>query len=117
MRQLKAPAVKARILAARSSGTSSADGVPVAAFPAMAGLHTMPAAGAHPVRIVRVPYGHKPAGALALHSQELPAACRGHGNPGALSVACENGHIDDFPWDEYLHGDGSVSGPSGIARS
>jgi hypothetical protein len=32
--------------------------------------------------------------------------------PARFLVACENGHIDDFPWSEYLHGgSGACPGP------
>ena len=33
------------------------------------------------------------------HRMAAPAAI-----PARFLVACENGHVDDFPWSEYLHG-------------
>ncbi len=39
--------------------------------------------------------------------------CRGHGHgrptavPARFVVACERGHLDDFPWLFYVHGDGT----------
>lgn len=44
--------------------------------------------------------------------RNCPRLARAVAVPARFLVACENGHIDDFPWDEYLHGTpGACPGP------
>ena len=44
--------------------------------------------------------------------KNCPRLAKATAIPARFLVACENGHIDDFPWDEYLHGQpGTCPGP------
>ncbi len=91
---------------------SAGDGVPVAAFPRWlvctqcrllapirSGLFEFKGDVARPERSC---FQHK----------NCPRLARSVAIPARFLVACENGHIDDFPWDEYLHDrPGTCPGP------
>jgi len=42
--------------------------------------------------------------------------CKGELYPARFIVICENGHIDDFPWEEWAHSD-AKKGPHGICKN
>jgi len=91
---------------------ASGDGVPVAAFPRWlvctqcrllapikSGLFEFRADTTRPER------------SRFIH-RNCPRLATATAVPARFLVACENGHLDDFPWDEYLHGAaGTCPGP------
>lgn len=111
VRQLKAAPVKEDSIGPLFA-RNSPDGVPVAAFPrwlvcTQCRLLAPIASGvfefrADAFRPERSGFIHKNCSKMA-----RPAAI-----PARFLVACQDGHIDDFPWLEYLHGPGvNCQGP------
>ncbi|MGA2271792.1 MAG: DUF1998 domain-containing protein [Bryobacteraceae bacterium] len=91
---------------------SAADGVPVAAFPrwlvcTQCRLLAPIRSGLFEFR----PDTTRPERSCFVH-KNCPRLAKATAIPARFLVACENGHIDDFPWSEYLHGgDGTCPGP------
>ncbi|MCX6620615.1 MAG: DUF1998 domain-containing protein [Acidobacteria bacterium] len=93
---------------------SSGDGVPVAAFPRwLVCTHCRVLA---PIRSGLFEFRadtNRPERSCFIHKN-----CSGRARPTAIParflVACEKGHIDDFPWSEYLHG-GTSACPGPLA--
>ena len=93
--------------AAGASPEGDSAGVPGRAVPALAALPALQPAGADrdglfelradPWRPERTTYVH--AGCPKSHRRRPPTAF-----PARYLVACEDGHLDDFPWVEFLHG-------------
>lgn len=103
VRQLKAAPVRGDEIGGWFQGEGAA-GVPVAAFPRWlvctqcrllapirSGLFEF---RADPVRLERSCFFHT----------NCPRLARAVAVPARFLVACENGHIDDFPWSQFLHG-------------
>lgn len=92
--------------------TSSGDGVPVAAFPRW--LVCSQCRLLAPIRsglYEFVPNLTRPERSGYIH-RNCPRLAKAVAIPARFLVACENGHIDDFPWNEYLHaGAGPCPGP------
>ena len=91
---------------------SSGDGVPVAAFPRW--LVCTQCRLLAPIRSGLFEFRsdtNRPERSGFIH-KNCPRLARAAAIPARFLVACENGHIDDFPWDEYLHGGaGTCPGP------
>lgn len=84
--------------------SSSGDGVPVAAFPRW--LVCTQCRLLAPIRsglFEFSPDRNRPERSGFIH-KNCPRLARAAAIPARFLVACENGHIDDFPWSEYLHG-------------
>lgn len=83
---------------------STVKGVPVAAFPRwLVCTHCRLLA---PIRSGLFEFRHdtsRPERSCFVH-KNCPRAARAVAVPSRFLIACENGHIDDFPWKEYLHG-------------
>jgi len=92
--------------------TSSAEGVPVAAFPRW--LVCTQCRLLAPIRSGLYEFrsdSTRPERSRFIH-KNCPRLATATAIPARFLVACENGHIDDFPWNEYLHGGtGSCPGP------
>lgn len=92
--------------------TSSGEGVPVAAFPRW--LVCTQCRLLAPIRsglYEFCPNLARPERSSFIH-KNCPRLSKALAIPARFLVACENGHIDDFPWDEYLHGGaGACPGP------
>jgi hypothetical protein len=88
------------------------EGVPVAAFPrwlvcTQCRLLAPIRSGLFEFRADTV----RPERSCFIH-KNCPRLARAVAVPARFLVACENGHISDFPWDEYLHGaPGACPGP------
>jgi len=85
----------------------SSDGVPVAAFPrwlvcTQCRLLAPIRSGLYEFRFDRT----RPERSRFIH-KNCPRLATATAIPARFLVACENGHIDDFPWNEYLHGGAS----------
>src|ERR1035437_7411033 len=83
---------------------SSGDGVPVAAFPRW--LVCTQCRLLAPIRSGLFEFRadtNRPERSGFIH-KNCPRLARAAAIPARFLVACENGHIDDFPWSEYLHG-------------
>ena len=91
---------------------SPGDGVPVAAFPRW--LVCTQCRLLAPIRSGLFEFrGDKdrPERSGYIH-KNCPRLSKATAIPARFLVACENGHIDDFPWDEYMHGTpGACPGP------
>jgi hypothetical protein len=91
---------------------SSGDGVPVAAFPRW--LVCTQCRLLAPIRSGLFEFRadtNRPERSGFIH-KNCPRLARAAAIPARFLVACENGHIDDFPWSEYLHaGGGDCPGP------
>jgi hypothetical protein len=91
---------------------SSGDGVPVAAFPRW--LVCTQCRLLAPIRSGLFEFRsdtNRPERSGFIH-KNCPRLPRAAAIPARFLVACENGHIDDFPWSEYLHGgDATCPGP------
>ena len=91
---------------------SSGDGVPVAAFPRW--LVCTQCRLLAPIRSGLFEFRadtNRPERSGFIH-KNCPRLARAAAIPARFLVACENGHIDDFPWSEYLHGgDATCPGP------
>jgi hypothetical protein len=87
---------------------SSGEGVPVAAFPRW--LVCTQCRLLAPIRSGLFEFRYdstRPERSRFLH-KNCPRLAAATAVPARFLVACENGHIDDFPWSEYLHGAGSA---------
>src|SRR5262249_21576339 len=83
---------------------SNGDGVPVAAFPRW--LVCTQCRLLAPIRSGLFEFRYdsgRPERSRFLH-KNCPRLASATAVPARFLVACENGHIDDFPWTEYLHG-------------
>ena len=91
---------------------SEGNGVPVAAFPRW--LVCTQCRLLAPIRSGLFEFRAdttRPERSCFLH-KNCPRLARATAIPARFLVACENGHIDDFPWDAYLHGGaGACPGP------
>jgi hypothetical protein len=91
---------------------SPGDGVPVAAFPRW--LVCTQCRLLAPIRSGLFEFRadtNRPERSGFIH-KNCPRLAKATAIPARFLVACENGHIDDFPWDEYLHGQpGTCPGP------
>jgi hypothetical protein len=91
---------------------ATGEGVPVAAFPrwlvcTQCRLLVPIRSGLFEFRADTV----RPERSCFIH-KNCPRLARAVAVPARFLVACENGHISDFPWDEYLHGTpGACPGP------
>ena len=106
VRQLKAAPLQDEGTLSPFFRTAFVDGVPVAAFPRWlvctqcrllapirSGLYSFRYDSNRPERSC---FSHK----------NCPRLAKATAIPARFLVACDNGHIDDFPWSEYLHGGG-----------
>ena len=111
VRQLKAAPVRDDF-SGPVFGRAATDGVPVAAFPrwlvcTQCRLLAPIRSGLFEFR----PDTNRPERSRFIH-KNCPRLALATAVPARFLVACENGHIDDFPWDEYLHGSaGTCPGP------
>ncbi len=83
---------------------ANGDGVPVAAFPRW--LACTQCRLLAPIRSGLFEFrgdSARPERSCFIH-RNCPRLARAVAIPARFLVACENGHIDDFPWQEYLHG-------------
>lgn len=83
---------------------TNGDGVPVAAFPRW--LVCTQCRLLAPIRsgLFEFRYdSNRPERSRFLH-KNCPRLAAATAIPARFLVACENGHVDDFPWSEYLHG-------------
>jgi hypothetical protein len=91
---------------------TTADGVPVAAFPRW--LVCTQCRLLAPIRSGLFEFRadtNRPERSRFIH-KNCPRLATPTAVPARFLVACENGHVDDFPWDEYLHGSsGACPGP------
>jgi hypothetical protein len=83
---------------------SSGDGVPVAAFPrwlvcTQCRLLAPIRSGLFEFRVDT----NRPERSGFVH-KNCPRLAKAAAIPARFLVACENGHVDDFPWREYVHG-------------
>src|ERR1017187_1382493 len=111
VRQLKAAPIRDDFSALpfmRANG----DGVPVAAFPRW--LVCTQCRLLAPIRSGLFEFRAdttRPERSRFIH-KNCPRLATATAVPARFLVACENGHVDDFPWDEYLHGSaGTCPGP------
>jgi hypothetical protein len=103
--------LKAAPLAGDDAGpffsNSTGEGVPVAAFPRW--LVCTQCRLLAPIRSGLFEFRYdstRPERSRFLH-KNCPRLATATAIPARFLVACENGHIDDFPWSEYLHGGAS----------
>lgn len=112
VRQLKAPPIAADSGVSRYSKGALSEGVPVAAFPRW--LVCTQCRLLAPVRSQLFEFRadtNRPERSSFLH-KNCPKLARAVAIPARFLVACLNGHLDDFPWHEYLHGsDSNCPGP------
>jgi hypothetical protein len=101
------PATQAAPLRERTPGPlfrkSVGDGVPAAAFPRWLVCTQCRLLAPIPSGLFEFRADtNRPEGSCFIHKNcpRLATAI-----PARFLAACENGHIDDFPWDEYLHGE------------
>jgi hypothetical protein len=113
VRQLKAAPVKDDddIRRPFSRNGSASEGVPVAAFPrwlvcTQCRLLAPIRSGLFEFRYDQV----KPERSRFVH-KNCPRLASPSAIPARFLLACENGHLDDFPWHQYLHGDSQCTGP------
>lgn len=103
VRQLKAAPLREEV-AGPLFRNSSGDGVPVAAFPRW--LVCTQCRLLAPIRSGLFEFRadtNRPERSGFIH-KNCPRLARAAAIPARFLVACENGHVDDFPWSEYLHG-------------
>jgi hypothetical protein len=87
---------------------AAGDGVPVAAFPRW--LVCTQCRLLAPIRSGLFEFRadtNRPERSRFIH-KNCPRLATATAVPARFLVACENGHVDDFPWDEYLHGSQGV---------
>lgn len=98
-------------------GRTPSEGVPVAAFPRW--LVCTQCRLLAPIRSGLYEFRHestRPERSRFIH-KNCPRMAAPAAIPARFLVACENGHVDDFPWSEYLHGGQTACpGPAGTAR-
>jgi hypothetical protein len=107
VRQLKAAPIRDDITAPIFK-SSAGDGVPVAAFPRW--LVCTQCRLLAPIRSGLFEFRgdtNRPERSRFIH-KNCPRLATATAVPARFLVACENGHVDDFPWDEYLHGSPGV---------
>lgn len=111
VRQLKAAPVRDDFSAPLFTRVAG-DGVPVAAFPRW--LVCTQCRLLAPIRSGLFEFRAdttRPERSRFIH-KNCPRLATATAVPARFLVACENGHVDDFPWDEYLHGSaGTCPGP------
>ena len=106
VKQLKAAPIPDRDgLAAHKFGVNPSDGVPVAAFPRwLVCTHCRLLA---PISSALFDFRrefYRPEMSRFVHTNCIrTGTARPEAIPARFLVACEAGHIDDFPWNEYLH--------------
>jgi hypothetical protein len=113
VRQLKAAPVESEDEIRRPffGAGRSADGVPVAAFPRW--LVCTQCRLLAPIRSGLFEFKYdpaKPERSRFIH-KNCPRLAMASAIPARFLMACENGHLDDFPWSQYLHGHSPCSGP------
>ena len=107
VRQLKAaPLSEDDGLMGRKFGAAPGEGVPVAAFPRwLVCTHCRLLAPLASGLFDFKGDAYRAERSRYVHTNCIRAgALRPEAIPGRFLVACEHGHIDDFPWHEYLHG-------------
>ncbi|MEQ1947250.1 MAG: DUF1998 domain-containing protein [Bryobacteraceae bacterium] len=109
VRTLKsAPLAQEEGLLGRSFGTAPPEGVPVAAFPrwlVCTHCHLLAPIASSLFDFKADLY--RPERSRYVHTNCIrPGTLRPEAIPARFLIACEQGHLDDFPWHEYLHGDG-----------
>lgn len=114
IRQLKAAPIAERDgIAGHRFGAAPGDGIPVAAFPRwLVCTHCRLLA---PISSGLFDFKQdifRPEMSKYIHTNCIrQGKQRPEAIPARFLVACENGHIDDFPWHAYLHGGKSCPGP------
>lgn len=106
VRQLKAAPLRDEGTLSPFFRTAFVDGVPVAAFPRW--LVCTQCRLLAPIRSGLYSFrydSNRPERSCFIH-KNCPRLAKATAIPARFLVACDNGHIDDFPWSEYLHGPG-----------
>jgi hypothetical protein len=106
VRQLKAAPLQDESALSPFFRTAAVDGVPVAAFPRW--LVCTQCRLLAPIRSGLYSFrydSNRPERSCFIH-KNCPRLAKATAIPARFLVACDNGHIDDFPWNEYLHGGG-----------
>jgi len=109
VRQMKAaPLSEDDGLLGRRFGAAPGDGVPVAAFPRwLVCTHCRLLAPIASTLFEFKGDAYRAERSRFVHTNCVrPGTMRPEAIPARFLVACEHGHIDDFPWHQYLHGEG-----------